>query len=248
MLTNYNPDTIDTRMSPNETMKGDNYFWVGATAAEAIMTSVMTSRLADVTRVLDLPCGHGRVLRYLVQLFPDAQFDACDLDNDGVRFCADTFNARPILSQENLIKVAFDATYDLIWIGSLFTHTSLQVTKQWLTFLAGLLSEHGIIVATFHGRWTTRLQKLVPYIDDERWAKIIEDYDATGYGYEDYRKEQSHDFIQGSYGLSVVKPHALVKLLEDIPGTRIYMYQEKGWGNHHDVIAFGRPNWDESWW
>jgi cyclopropane fatty-acyl-phospholipid synthase-like methyltransferase len=160
MLRNYNPGTIDKRISLNETMTGDNYFWVGATAAEAIMAAVMTSRLTDVSRVLDLPCGHGRVLRYLIQLFPDAQFDACDLDNDGVRFCADTFNARPIFSQENLIKVAFDATYDLIWIGSLFTHTSLQVTKQWLAFLAGLLSDNGIIVATFHGRWATRLQKI----------------------------------------------------------------------------------------
>ena len=45
---------------------------VGASAAEAIIAALAAGRLAEVKRVLDLPCGHGRVLRHLVNMFPDA--------------------------------------------------------------------------------------------------------------------------------------------------------------------------------
>ena len=248
MLSNYDPCIVDRRLSPNDTMKGDNYFSVGTSAVEVIISACLESRLTNVSKVLDLPCGHGRVLRHLVALFPDAQIDACDLDKEGLDFCASTFNVRPILSLEELTEVKFDSTYDLIWIGSLFTHTSYDVTKRWLTFLSGLLTPQGIIISTLHGRWASKLHKLVPYIDDDSWKVIIRDYESLGYGYHDYKTGQSHDFISGSYGISVAKPHTIIQMLENIPGIRIYMYKEKAWGDNHDVIVFGHPDWDESWW
>jgi SAM-dependent methyltransferase len=248
MLRRYDPSIVDRTLSPNETMKGENYFWVGTSAAEVIVKACMVSKLQHVSKVLDLPCGHGRVLRHLVRLFPDAEVDACDLDTSGVEFCASTFGARPIQSKEDLTAVKFETAYDLIWIGSLFTHTSYDLTKKWLTFLANLLSPQGIIVATFHGRWATRIQRLVPYIDEESWSKIMEEYESKGYGYHDYKREHTHNFISGSYGISVTKPHTIVGLLEGIPDTRIYMYQERAWGENHDVVVFGHPDWDEGYW
>jgi SAM-dependent methyltransferase len=249
ILNDYDAGRVDTTISPADTMPGDNYLEVGESAARCIISAVATSRITSVRRVLDLPCGHGRVLRHLAHLFPRAQIDACDLDTEGVKFCADTFGAHPIQSQEDLTKVAFPDSYDLIWIGSLFTHTSFAITKAWLTFLSRHLSENGIIVATFHGRWATRLHKLVPYpMDDDQWAAIMSGYDTAGYGYHDYRKEQSHDFIEGSYGLSVARAHTIVEMIESIPNVRLFMYQERGWGDNHDVVAFGKPDWDDSWW
>jgi SAM-dependent methyltransferase len=248
MVGDYDPTTVDRRMSPYETMPGDNYFWVGSSAVEVVMAACLSSQLTEVKRVLDLPCGHGRVLRHLVRLFPTATFDACDLDASGVEFCAATFGARPVLSREDLTSVEFEHLYDLIWIGSLFTHTSADVTRKWLAFLAGLLSDKGIIVATFHGRWATQLQRLTPYIDEERWAQILAEYNATGYGYQDYAKGQGHDFISGSYGISAAKPHAVVEMLEEIRGTRLYSYRERAWGDNHDVAVFGRPDWNEAYW
>ncbi len=73
-------------------------------------------------------------------------------------------------------------------------------------------------------------------------------YERSGYGYHDYGEGQKHEYILGSYGLSVARPSAIMRLLEDVPGIRILCYQEKGWGNNHDVVTIGRPDWDESWW
>lgn len=244
-LSHYDPANVDTVISPNDTMMGDNYIWVGASAAEVIITAVAGSRLVHVEHVLDLPCGYGRVLRHLVKLFPDATFDACDVDVPGVNFCVERFGATPVYSQEDLTCVSFDKKYDLIWIGSLFTHTSADITKRWLSFLVSQLSDDGIVVATFHGRNSINLHKIAPYIDELRWKKIKNQYEEVGYGYQDYTDDERHDFIKGSYGVSVARPHTVIKLLEEIQNTRILFYQERAWANNHDVAVVGRPAWDE---
>jgi SAM-dependent methyltransferase len=248
MITTYDLSKVDATVSPRETMLGENYFWVGASAMEVITAAVHASRLTDVMTILDLPCGHGRVLRHLAAMFPEARIDACDLDEDGVRFCAETFGANPIVSQEDLTAVKFPRKYDLIWIGSLFTHTSQEITEKWLRFLAGQLTDSGIIVATFHGRFAPKLHYHTPYIDDAKWALIMDGYVRNGYGYADYDRSQSHDFIKGSYGLSVAKPSSLVEMVSRIPGIRVHLYKERGWADNHDVIAFGPPDWDDSEW
>lgn len=248
MIRNYDPTIVNRHISAKETMIGDNYFYVGASAVEVIVSACLASQLTEVTTVLDLPCGHGRVLRHLIPLFPDAEFHVCDLDKYGLEFCHATFGARPILSCEDLAEVNFDTTYDLIWVGSLFTHTSYEATKSAFKVLAGLLSDKGIVVATLHGRWATQLHRLIPYINEDGWKSIVQGFDLNGYGYCDYVKGDSHDFISSDYGVSVVKPHVILKILETIPNIRIYMYQEKAWANNHDVVVFGRPDWDESWW
>src|SRR5208283_4344068 len=160
--------------------------------AEIVIKSVFASHLTEVNRVLDMPCGHGRVLRHIVKLFPRATIDACDLDKEGVEFCAKTFGANPILSLEDLTHVCFPAKYDLIWIGSLFTHLPMDITAKWLAFLAKQLTERGIIVSTFHGRWATKMQDIMPYIEADRWAGIRSDYESIGYGFCNYKQGESH--------------------------------------------------------
>ena len=82
-------------------------------------------------------------------------------------------------------------------------------------------------------------------IGDESWNQLMSGYETSGYGYQDYSKDLTHGFIEGSYGTSVSKPDVLVKILTEIPDTRIFMYQERGWGNFQDVVVIGRPGWAE---
>lgn len=241
MFRNYDPAKVDTAMSPTETMVGDNYMWVGASGADVVMRSVMGSHLTEVKTILDLPSGHGRVLRHLVKMFPLAQCDVCDLDVDGMDFCVKQFGARKIPARPDLTEMTFDRKYDLIWIGSLFTHTPAHVTQAWLDYLSRQLTPNGIIVSTFHGRWALKMQRIIPYLDEDRWSKVLEGYYTSGYGYVDYNSGENS--VDSNYGISAAKPHILVEMIERIPGVRIFLYQEKGWGENHDVIAFGRPGW-----
>lgn len=243
MLTDYMAGEVSDVMSPGETMLGDNYLWVGESAAEVIMSSVACSELTEVKTVLDLPCGHGRVLRHLVKLFPRAAFDVCDLDLDGARFCSREFGATIVPAKLDLTAVEFPTRYDLIWVGSLFTHLPEATVQRYLEHLAEQLTPTGIIVATFHGRWSERMQTLIPYTDDERWSAVQRGFDRWGYGYADYAPGLGHDFVPGTYGISAVRPDYLIQMVQRVPGVRVFHYQEKAWGENHDVLAFGRPCW-----
>jgi SAM-dependent methyltransferase len=247
LLRHYRSATVNETMSPTETMNGQEYWRIGQGAIEVIALACASARIRDVRRVLDLPCGHGRVLRHLVHLFPGAEYHACDLDRPGVDFCSSTFGAVPIYSNEDLTTVEFPCNYDVIWIGSLFTHTSREVTRRMMEYLVRWLSPQGIIVATLHGRWSEHVHNLFPMCPEARWQEILVEYDQSGYGYRNLPRELSHDYIEGDYGISLTKPHAILEDIEDIPGVRIHLYRERGWEDNHDVVAFGRPSYDEPW-
>lgn len=245
-IENYSSSALDMTISPTDTMGGkEHYFFIGASAAEVILSAISASQLTRVEQVLDLPCGHGRVLRHLVRMFPSAKFDACDLDTAGVKFCASQFGAKPVHSKAELTELRLRESYDLIWIGSLFTHTPLHLTKRWLGFLANHLSATGILVATFHGRWTTRLHQAAPHIDENSWNLILKECDETGYGYQNYPAGLAHGFTDGNYGVSLAKPSKILEIAENIPDTRIFTYTERAWGHHQDVLVLGKPKWNE---
>lgn len=247
LLSKYENAEVSQHISPDDTMFNQWYFDVGRSAVENVIVACATSGVTEVRKVLDLPCGHGRVLRHLVHLFPEAEFHACDLDKDGVDFCAANFGAMPVYSCEELTELDFKTHYDLIWIGSLFTHTSHDVTKRWLSHIARFLSPRGIIVATLHGRWCQYVHKAAPYIREEAWQKITNEYCSSGYGYHDYLETESHSYINGSYGISLAKPHVIIKDLESLSKIRIYCYRERAWVDHQDVVVFGSPGYDQLW-
>jgi SAM-dependent methyltransferase len=242
---NYKKNALNTNVSENETMFNEWYWDVGKSAVEVIISAMGASFLGNVYNVLDMPCGHGRVLRHLLTLFPDAKFTACDLDEDGVEYCAKTFGAKPLISQPELCDVDFGEKYELIWVGSLFTHTPEDQTQRWLAHLAKFLTPTGIIVATFHGRHAIKMHSQSPYIADKSWDKIIKGYKAGGYGYADYSTEEAHDYMDTQYGISVSTPTKILAMAQAIPGIRIFQYAERAWADHQDVLVIGRPAFDD---
>jgi SAM-dependent methyltransferase len=119
--------TVIRTISPADKMyvKGNekSYFPVARSGLECIDVALRAARMdtSDVKQILDLPCGHGRVLRYLRAAFPGAQISACDIIRDGVDFCASEFGALPIYSEDDPRKIPIKKnSYDLIWVGSLF--------------------------------------------------------------------------------------------------------------------------------
>src|SRR6476620_8602013 len=88
-------------ISPDEEMPIQDieiYFSAGRSAVACINLAMHAAQksASDVTRILDLPCGHGRILRYLKAAFPEAEITACDIRRDAVDFCASTFGAVPV--------------------------------------------------------------------------------------------------------------------------------------------------------
>ena len=150
----YKAASVSTEIHPNDVMYNTgkkHYSSVGESGLMCVLSGLSQSWRLQVERILDLPCGHGRVARHLRAAFPDACMFFSDLDHEGVDFCSKTFQGTPVYSQPDLTKVDLPSDLDVIWVGSLFTHLDAERTLAWLRHLFGALRPHGILVATFHG-------------------------------------------------------------------------------------------------
>ena len=88
-------------------------FYVAYSALACIQSVRIKQHKEMFESVLDLPCGHGRVLRALKAAFPGANFTACDLDQHGVDFCVRRFGAAGVYSNLDPNKIRIYANFDL---------------------------------------------------------------------------------------------------------------------------------------
>ena len=236
-------DILETKVTPSshEIAPGDwmyrtdgaRYFEWGEWAVRCIHQAMFAACKPGAADILDLPCGHGRALRFLKNAFRGARLTACDLDADGVEFCARTFGATPVVSRPDIREVQFPGKYDLIWCGSLLTHIRAEQVAEFLAAFESLLVPGGIVVFTTHGRWIAdRLRRgtLNVGLPEAEIPCLLEDYDATGFGYRDYPKSPG-------YGVSLSSPSWICAQLEKRPLLRQVMFQERGWFYHQDAIG-----------
>ncbi len=130
----------------------ERYLRAGQKALDCIRLGMLAAERTTVASALDLPSGHGRVLRWIKAEFPDARLGAGDIDHDGVDFCAATFGATPVYGREDPADVEIDAPYELIWCGSLFTHLPPERWEGFLALFERALVPEGLLVFTTHGR------------------------------------------------------------------------------------------------
>jgi len=228
-------------ISPHDTMVHsgpEDYLALGRRALENVR---MAARLCDkphFPRILDLPCGHGRVLRWLRAQYDYADITACDLERTGVDFCAQTFGARGVYSQPDLRDVRFDTEFDLLWCGSLLTHLPFA---QWDTILDCFerwTADCGVIVLSVQSRFFATLlargrEDLCRNIQIPR---LLAQFNRDGHAYEPY-----FEALNGEYGISVVTPEVLLRWLGRRPNLLVRAYMEQAWGIQDVVILYKRP-------
>jgi SAM-dependent methyltransferase len=232
-------ENLDRKVSPNDGMICGNeahYFSVGASAILNIKRALACAAGEGATpsRILDLPCGHGRVLRYLRAEFPQAEITACDLLEEGVDFCAATFGAIPVYSDPNPSRIGLPArSFDLIWVGSLFTHFDAPRWAIFLSFLRDLLRPGGVLVFSTHGRRSLEIVSEHPEIyslDKSRRRQVLKQVGSTGFGYASYPGQRD-------YGISITMPAWVISLVTSVPELRLVGFSERSWDGHHDVCT-----------
>ena len=191
---------VSRDVSPNDEMcvagRESHYFQAGQSALDCINCSLQAAQLPaeNIHRILDLPCGHGRVMRHLKAAFPDAEITACDLLRDGVDYCAATFDAIPICSDENPEKIKLESyAFDLIWVGSLLTHLDAHRWTQFLELFRRTLRPGGTLVFSAHGRKAYDLTRrgVTPIHPYWQQTSTLFAYERTGFGYCNYQNSNS---------------------------------------------------------
>ena len=239
-------------ISPNDGMFSGNeghYFGVGRNALELVVKCALLAKRDRFDRILDLPSGHGRVLRYLDAAFPEAEITACEIDVDGVQYCADALGAVPIMSKEIPEEIELTGSFDLIWCGSLFTHIDIERWWDFLKVFARHLSANGLLIFTTAGRFVASLARegiTHQWRGVEDSQKALEDFEQKGYVFrrtvsrtvdramESGETNSTKDF---SYGQTYVLPWRVLQGVAKITSLSTLTCFERGWDNRQDVYA-----------
>ena len=249
------PDEIDllskveSRISPGDGMYaggGEHYFRVGLSAIHCINEALSNAQVDSVRNILDIPCGYGRVLRFLVHRFPRARITACELAPEAVEFCAQTFGAEPVLSSEDLTRLSFETPFELIWCGSLFTHLDEAGMVGLLKLFRGSLSPNGLAVFTTQGERVAQRMMTGGYdygIAREQIPLIVEAYRQSGYGFTTYPDVREYGVAPNNcYGISLTAPDWIRAQAKSVGGLREAHFRAHGWDDHQDVFGFVRQD------
>ena len=217
--------------------KPAHYLSVGLSATRAIKEAIEKYDKDFVPKnILDLPCGYGRVLRFLRVMFPDSVVTAAEINTRYIDFCTRHFSAVPLVSKENLSELEVPHKYDLIWCGSLCTHLDLDKTSQLISFFHDHLADNGICIFTTHGEFSIeRLKegKARYNLTDDSKKSIVSQYEASGYGYADY------PYTSG-YGISAVSYEKMSEIAQNAGSWNELLFKHRGWDNHQDIYAYSK--------
>jgi len=216
----------------------DHYFAVGQSALDCIRVSMLAAKITTFTDILDMPSGHGRILRHLQAAFPEARLTACDIEVDAVDFCSHTFGASPVYANELPGDIRLPSSYDLIYVGSLLTHLDEARCADFLKFFRSALRKKGLLLFTTQGRFVAKCMRegsgtygLLP----ESIPKLLLDYESRDFGYLNYPKKKK--FVSENYGISLASPRWVFTQIEKMDDMRLVTFTEQGWDNHQDVVG-----------
>lgn len=223
-----------------------HYSYGGRSAMSNIANALVIAQLGPPKRILDFPSSHGRVTRYLVKAFPEAEVIAGDVNRGGVDFCASRFGATPFYSDYDLDSVTLPGNLDLIWCSSLVTHLKPAQCEQLFHMLIDALAPNGILGITWCSRAMDYTHDHVfKTINEEAMVSIRAQVNASGVGYAPYP-----GWPNDAYGMTFVTLAWLQNLIYKRPDAYVLSFGEKSWHTTQDTLwMIKRPlshwyNWD----
>lgn len=232
-----------------------HYRRVGLSAIELLTDAMVLTGRPQPRRILDIPCGGGRVTRHLVRFFPDADIVVADVEGRKVEAVTRQFGVRAMATSADF-TAPFPETFDLIFVGSLLNHFGEPLYRRALQVLLDGLSPGGALVVSATARtwvaesiaseiaagkrprrwWSPIVRRLGrgEYRTSRNLAAIDGSYARTGFA---YLENVEHSGRYGrSYGGNWASPSWLMRLVEPRTDVRILALKERGYDHYQDAL------------
>ncbi|MFM0726592.1 class I SAM-dependent methyltransferase [Paraburkholderia strydomiana] len=203
---------------------------------------------SSAPRILELPCGYGRVTRHLVKRFDPSRIEVADIMVPAVDYTAQTFGVKGhyVVDPVNEFRSIAAAMFDIAVMGSLLTHLSESDARTVLEHFLAKLARQGVAVVTTHGVRAHEMLSLGGWFEvaPEDKSALLSAYAAGSYGFANYTPEQPFekktvDYIGKSYGVSLT-PHSWMLNAVERLGFRVLDFDAGAWDNHQDVFFIAR--------
>lgn len=103
-----------------------------------------------VESLLDFAAGYGRVTRFLVAEYGCDNVFVADIKTKAVDFVREQFGCEGWPSSFTPEAFTPNRKFNVIYVGSLFSHLPEELFKRWLVVLRNLLTENGILILSTH--------------------------------------------------------------------------------------------------
>lgn len=226
----------------------DAYNRIGSLACQQVEEALrLTNRTnQQISSLLDFGSGYGRVTRVFVQRFPAKAVTVYDLDPGAVRFCVSEFKVKGIYPAIDPIQPKF-GKYDVIWLGSVFTHLSEAYTRETFKMLDRMLKPNGVLIFTTHGADT--FERLSQGYYGEYWKnlseKIVSAYQANDFAFYPYSQNDIEILPfnfprKNDFGMTWMKQAYVENMIQSASNHnyKALMYKPLGWDGHQDVHIY----------
>jgi SAM-dependent methyltransferase len=215
-----------------------DYLEAGLSATRCIRTSLgAVGKTNSVGAILDFPCGYGRVLRFLKQIFPDSAITGAEIEIPALEFCRRAFAIETIPSTSDFRSLSIPRKFDLIWCGSLITHLDEHATADLLGFFYRHLLDGGVCIFSTSGDRVVELleNKTVRYegLSEEMHLQMLRAYRQKGYGF-------AEEMARPGHGYSLTTRARAIELARGAGSWKHVHFMEKGWHRLQDVFTFMR--------
>jgi SAM-dependent methyltransferase len=134
-----------------------SWFQMGGVHNTRAFTTVLYRNgivVEDVKTMLDFGCGCGRILRWLKTLKDSCEMWGCDYNPELIDWCRKRLGhlARFKVNRIEPPLDFPDATFELVYSYSVFTHLADDLQRPWFAELARVLRPGGALLVTVHGR------------------------------------------------------------------------------------------------
>lgn len=235
----YSSASIDETISPHDDMfnrRGamEHYRSVGVSALEVITEAMLAAKRTEFARILDLPCGGGRVTRHLVKFFPDAKIYVSDIDKQKQAFVASQFGVEGVDAPPDF-STPSPLQYDLIFVGSLVTHLEEAMFSRMIDYGVAALAPDGLLVVSTHGRYAASKVKADQLVPNHVKKAIDQQFVHSGFSYVEFAEDRKRYGM--SYGASFSSPAWIMQLLERRSDVAILGFKERGWAAYQDAVT-----------
>lgn len=187
-------------------------------------------------RILDFGCGHGRVMRWMRALYPDAEIIAADRGRDAVDFCTKTFGAVPVYSNDTYEDIPLGGYYDMIWVGSVYTHLPINLWSKLTRLFYHNLRQGGLLIFSYAGPYVANRiiegeRNVFAEVPEKEMRAFLDAYRNSGFGYS--RHEGVGD---REWGRSIISHERLFQFLKE-ENLSIVLLGEKLYGDRQDIVT-----------
>jgi SAM-dependent methyltransferase len=237
-------ETLTTEIPPDDLLflvsnHSNRELW-GASRRAAVVNVILPliEQAGFTTRmhILDFGCGCGRILAGWEGLLNGATLDGADINPRLIDFCKTNVNFARVAQSGICPPLPYkDASFDLVYAASVFTHMKFVTLLQWAGEMARIIMPGGALMLSFHG---TYYEPIIKGYGPDALRKLNEKgYYVHIYGKEDETFEGSNAYA--TY-LSIDFIGSLFKGFELKTVRRAADKGPTHFGAHQDIAIFKR--------